>query len=204
MTTRQAISVGTAANDGTGDTLRSAGNKINTNFSQIYTKLGGDADNFSSQIALTDSAVSFTPGGNSAFLSAQPSITSGRHIKLPDASGVVTLNTATQTLTNKTVTVANLFATNTNFTGTGTITDTDGIYIKTTNGTGSNYNLVLNDGSAIGQIKIFTNTGSSASDTVTIQPSNGSNFTLADNGRKICIWDGSNWLQVTSDFDQTI
>ena len=63
---------------------------------------------------------------------------------------------------------------------------------------------MLNDGSAIGQIKIFTNTGSSASDTVTIQPSNGSNFTLADNGRKICIWDGSNWLQVTSDFDQTI
>jgi hypothetical protein len=204
MTTRQVISVGSAANDGTGDTLRSAGNKINTNFSQIYTVLGGNASDFSTQIALTDSAVQFNPGSNEVYLSAQPSITADRHIKLPDASGVVTLNTATQTLTNKTVTVSNLFATNTNFTGTGTITNTDGIYIKTTNSSGSNYNLTLNDGSAIGQIKIFTNTGSSASDTVTIQPSSGSNFTLADNGRKICIWDGSNWLQVTSDFDQTI
>lgn len=204
MTTRQVISVGSAANDGTGDTLRSAGNKINTNFSQIYTVLGGNASDFSTQISLTDSAVQFNPGGNEVYLSAQPSITADRDIRLPDASGVITLNNATQTLTNKTVTVANLFATNTNFTGTGTITDTDGIYIKTTNSSGSNYNLTLNDGSAIGQIKIFTNTGSSASDTVTIQPSNGSNFTLADNGRKICIWDGSNWLQVTSDFDQTI
>jgi len=204
MTTRQVISVGSAANDGTGDTLRSAGNKINTNFSQIYTVLGGNASDFSTQISLTDSAVQFNPGGNEVYLSAQPSITADRDIRLPDASGVITLNNATQTLTNKTVTVANLFATNTNFTGAGTITDTDGIYIKTTNNSGSNYNLTLNDGSAIGQIKIFTNTGSSASDTVTIQPSNGSNFTLADNGRKICIWDGSNWLQVTSDFDQTI
>ena len=34
-TTRQSISVGTNANDGTGDTLRSAGQKINANFGQI-------------------------------------------------------------------------------------------------------------------------------------------------------------------------
>ena len=110
MTTRQVISVGSAANDGTGDTLRSAGNKINTNFSQIYTVLGGNASDFSTQISLTDSAVQFNPGGNEVYLSAQPSITADRDIRLPDASGVITLNNATQTLTNKTVTVANLFA----------------------------------------------------------------------------------------------
>ena len=35
--TRQNISIGSAANDGTGDTLRSAGTKINNNFREIYT-----------------------------------------------------------------------------------------------------------------------------------------------------------------------
>ena len=39
----QKISLGTTANDGTGDTLRSAGTKINSNFSEIYTKFGGDS-----------------------------------------------------------------------------------------------------------------------------------------------------------------
>lgn len=34
------INTGTVANDGTGDTLRAAGGKINDNFSEIYTTLG--------------------------------------------------------------------------------------------------------------------------------------------------------------------
>ena len=42
--TRQNISVGTSANDGTGDTLRSAGNKINENFVEIYNFLGTEGD----------------------------------------------------------------------------------------------------------------------------------------------------------------
>ena len=33
--TRQNISIGSAANDGTGDTLRQAGTKINANFVEI-------------------------------------------------------------------------------------------------------------------------------------------------------------------------
>lgn len=37
---KQTVSVGSAANDGTGDTLRSGGGKINANFDEIYTKLG--------------------------------------------------------------------------------------------------------------------------------------------------------------------
>ena len=56
--TRQIISTGTAANDGTGDTLRSAGVKINENFKSIYTLLG-DSNSFSTQISLEDSAVVF-------------------------------------------------------------------------------------------------------------------------------------------------
>lgn len=33
---KQSISIGTAPNDGTGDTLRSAGEKINQNFDEVY------------------------------------------------------------------------------------------------------------------------------------------------------------------------
>lgn len=42
--TRQNISTGTTANDGTGDSLRSAGTKINANFGELYQTLGGDSD----------------------------------------------------------------------------------------------------------------------------------------------------------------
>ena len=37
--TQQTISTGSAANDGTGDTLRSAGTKINANFTELYGRL---------------------------------------------------------------------------------------------------------------------------------------------------------------------
>lgn len=33
---QQSISLGTSANDGTGDTLRDAGQKINENFTELY------------------------------------------------------------------------------------------------------------------------------------------------------------------------
>ena len=122
--TRQNISVGSAANDGTGDTLRSAGTKVNANLAEVYAFLGGgDSSNLSSQLSLTDSAVSFTPGANSAFLSAQPSITAGRHIKLPDASGVITLNNATQTLTNKTISLNETILNNTDISSAGNVTN---------------------------------------------------------------------------------
>jgi hypothetical protein len=40
MSTKQIIDVGILPNDGTGDTLRDAGIKINANFDQIYTAIG--------------------------------------------------------------------------------------------------------------------------------------------------------------------
>ena len=39
---QQTIGVGTTANDGTGDTLRSAFTKINSNFTELYTDDAGD------------------------------------------------------------------------------------------------------------------------------------------------------------------
>ena len=55
----QSLGVGTSANDGSGDTLRAAGAKINDNFSEIYTKLG-DASALSSGISATATVVTLT------------------------------------------------------------------------------------------------------------------------------------------------
>lgn len=104
---RQNINTGTTANDGTGDTLKAAGTKINENFVELYRALGGgDSDNLSSQISLEDSAVVFegaTADGNEMRLVTREP-TADRVVVLPDASGVVVLEGATQTLTNKTLT----------------------------------------------------------------------------------------------------
>ena len=105
--TRQAISTGSSANDGTGDTLRSASQKINENFVELYNFLGGDSDTLASKVALTDSAVIFSKGlGVTTFNTAGTS--APRTISLPNASGFVVLDAATQTLTNKTLTTPTL------------------------------------------------------------------------------------------------
>jgi len=49
------ISTGSAANDGTGDTLRGAATKINANFTELYNQLGNDGNNLSQKISLRDS-----------------------------------------------------------------------------------------------------------------------------------------------------
>ncbi len=37
---KQALNLGTSANDNTGDTLRGGGDKINDNFTELYTAIG--------------------------------------------------------------------------------------------------------------------------------------------------------------------
>jgi len=99
---RQTISRGTAANDGSGDTLRCAGAKINDNFGEIYNLLGGDSDNFASNISFTDSAVSFVDSAYSTLLKTH--VSGNRTITLPDATTTLVGTNTTQTLTNKTLT----------------------------------------------------------------------------------------------------
>ena len=104
--TRQTIATGSAANDGTGDTLRQAAQKINENFAEIYQKFGGDNDVLSSQISIEDSAISFEGAIADDYetrLAAQ-NPTADRLVQIPDASGMIVIDTATQTLTNKTLT----------------------------------------------------------------------------------------------------
>ena len=105
---RQDIARGTAANDGTGDTLRVAGLKINQNFAELYQLLGGDSAELSAGVSLTDQGVLFegtnvddhettlTAGNPSADIS----------LALPTAGTELISNSATQTLTNKTLTSA--------------------------------------------------------------------------------------------------
>ena len=71
----QSIGVGTNANDGSGDTLRDAGAKINDNFTELYTKFG-DASSLSTGISATATVVTLTaPEINGVVAGTQTSAT---------------------------------------------------------------------------------------------------------------------------------
>ena len=190
---RQNISTGTTANDGTGDTLRSAGTKINSNFSEIYTLLGGDADTLTSQISLGTDGVVFEGSTPDAFETTLKVTdpTADRTITFPDAAGNVILDTATQTITNKTITVKDIIYDVTNVSGAVTLTTTNA-YIKCI---GTTYTLDWNEpATTTGELKIFTNTGSG---TVSVTVNSGDDFSLTSGSTKMCIADGTNWIQLT-------
>lgn len=101
--TRQNISIGTTANDGTGDTLRSAGQKINENFVEIYQRLGGDSDVLSTGITLTNNTIVFegTSADNFETVLQVTNPTKDNIITFPDSSGEVVITTAEQSLYKK-------------------------------------------------------------------------------------------------------
>ena len=100
---RQNINKGTTANDGTGDTLRVTAGKINDNFSELYTFLGGDSSQVTSKLSLSDSGVVYAGLTYNTVLGFVEG-SSKSTILLPNVSGTLSLNDATQTLTNKTLT----------------------------------------------------------------------------------------------------
>ena len=101
--TRQNIGIGTLANDGTGDTLRSAGEKINENFIELYLKLGGDSDMLSAGMAFTTGSIVFEGSSldsyQTSLIVANP--TKDNIITLPDSTGDVVITTAEQNLYRK-------------------------------------------------------------------------------------------------------
>tara|TARA_Y100001963_G_scaffold1880_1_gene2594 strand:+ start:735 stop:1703 length:969 start_codon:yes stop_codon:yes gene_type:complete len=135
------ISTGTAANDGTGDTLRSAGEKINANFRELYTTLGGDSGSLTSGIELTGSRIVWEGSAVDAHETHVGVInsTADRYIYFPNNDGHVILDSASQTLTNKTLTtpiIASISNSGTITIPTGTDTligraTTDTVYNKT-------------------------------------------------------------------------
>ena len=105
--TRQNISTGTFANDGSGDTLRQAGQKINENFIEIYQKLGGDSNALTGTLSISGSGILFegaTDDTSETVLNAVDP-TQDNTITLPNTSGNIVLDSATQTLLNKTLTM---------------------------------------------------------------------------------------------------
>ncbi len=124
----QALGLGSSANDGTGDDLRTGGDKINDNFVEIYTKLGNGSTLSSDTVALLTATQTLTnktltaPTVSGLSLSDSSIIIEGssadanettltvtnptadRTITLPDATGTVSLVGSAETLVGKTLT----------------------------------------------------------------------------------------------------
>lgn len=102
---RQTVNIGTIANDTTGDTLRQAGNKINSNFAELYTSLYGDSVTAISTLTLGNNALIFEGSAADSWETTLTVInpTADRTIKLPDYTGSIVMDSATQTLLNKTL-----------------------------------------------------------------------------------------------------
>ena len=124
----QALGLGSSANDGTGDDLRTGGDKINDNFVEIYTKLGNGSTLSSDTVALLTATQTLTnktltaPTVSGLSLSDSSIVIEGssadanettltvtnptadRTITLPDATGTVSLVGSAETLVGKTLT----------------------------------------------------------------------------------------------------
>lgn len=104
--TRQNLYTGAAANDGTGDTLRSAADKINDNFLEVYQYLGNDSNNLPANFSLDSAGLLFegtiVDSNNLKLVATEP--TGIRIVSLPDATTTLVGIDTTDTLTNKTLT----------------------------------------------------------------------------------------------------
>lgn len=97
---RQNLFLGSTANDGTGDSLRQTGQKINENFIELYQALGNDSDIISGKLSFDSASVVFGGGAGDTFLIADTQ-TADNTIRLPDASGRILLDTDSDTVSNK-------------------------------------------------------------------------------------------------------
>ena len=106
------INRGTNANDGTGDNLRDGANKVNLNFSEIYTAIGNGTTVDGTIKIADDSSTVATISANGETLkilggTAINSVISGNTLTISaDASALLTA-TGTATLTNKGINLAN-------------------------------------------------------------------------------------------------
>ena len=198
--TRQNISTGTSANDGTGDTLRSAGTKINANFTELYTFLGGSANTLSTQISLEDSSVVFegaTANGFETRLMAEDA-TADRLVRIPNADGTLIMDTLSQVITNKTVSFASAEISSA---GDASTSATHIICNKPSSGALA---VGLPGGSNAGEFKIFTNKGTPNA-IITPDPfAGGTSFTIEPNEGAMCVWDGSKWFLIGNQSTVTV
>jgi hypothetical protein len=102
--TRQILNRGTIANDGTGDTLRTASLKIEQNFQELYNKLG-DGSSLMSLIDFDSDAIVFEGSTLDDFETRlrADNPTADRTVRIPNYTGHLVMDSATQTLANKTL-----------------------------------------------------------------------------------------------------
>ena len=103
--TRQVLNRGATANDGTGDTLRQAAQKIEQNFEEIYLKLGGDSNVLMPLVSFDSDGLIFEGSSVNAFETKLTVVDpdADRTVTIPNHTGEVTVNDAIQTLENKTI-----------------------------------------------------------------------------------------------------
>lgn len=103
--TKQVLNRGTIANDGTGDTLRTASQKIQENFDELYNKLG-DGSVLMSLLDFDSDAIVFEGRTADQFETRLRATdpTADRIVTIPNYSGALVMDSATQTLENKTLT----------------------------------------------------------------------------------------------------
>ncbi len=194
--TRQNISTGSSANDGTGDTLRSAGTKINANFTELYTFLGGNASTLSTQVSLEDSSIVFegsTADAHETRIMAE-NATADRLVRIPNASGTLVIDTLSQTITNKTLGEISYQSSTLTANSSPQTADPSTTFIICARADGSAMTVNLAAGTTTGEIKVLTNQKAGK---VTVTPSSfaqGTSFELDQHETAQCIWDGSNWL----------
>lgn len=105
---KQVINIGTTANDGTGDPLRDAFDKVNDNFTELYNDDGGDVDSVSGSgglevdqstgavtVSISDDGVTYAKMGTefttSAVISASDVDFSSAQVFTKTLSGATTL-----------------------------------------------------------------------------------------------------------------
>ena len=184
---RQNISVGTSANDGTGDTLRAAGQKINSNFAEVYAHLnGGDSASLSKKVCFDSDGILFVGATANDFetklVVTDP--TADRIVTIPNATGTIVFKDTTDTLTNKTLTTPTIAS----ITNGGTVTipsGADTLVARTSTDTLTNKTLttptinsprigtLINDANGAEIIKLTATT--SAQNEITIANAAGSN-----------------------------
>lgn len=96
-TTRETIDLSSVANDGSGDTLRSGGQKINRNFGKIFYMLGSDSDYLSESIRFDSNGIIYS-GNTSTTIVHFEDPDSDRNIYFPDANGTLVTDSSGQTL----------------------------------------------------------------------------------------------------------